>query len=297
MLMVTGSFAESLIQPLHPVGGVDRQKAKLGRMLFFDPTLSRDSTISCASCHKADRGWADERVVSLGVYGRKGRVNSPTVLNAVYNFKQFYNGRADTLKEQAKGPLHEAFEMDMDDALLQERLQANSEYKKLFHALYKDGITVDNVVDVIAEFEKRLTTSNAKFDRYLKSEATLTQEEKQGYKLFRVYGCITCHNGMNVGGNSFQKLGIVIAYENCYDDRFAITKRTFDKCVYKVPTLRNIEKTAPYFHDGSAKTLREAIKKMAYHNLGFELEDDDIKSIEAFLKTLSAELDPEVLND
>jgi len=283
--------AESLIQPLEPIKNIDHKKAELGKLLFFDPILSRDKSINCASCHKAEYGWADNKVVSVGVYNRKGIINSPTVVNAVYNFKQFWNGRADTLKEQAKGPIHTAFEMDMDNKTLEERLNKSSLYVQYFKKIYKkERVEFDDVIDAIAEYEKRLTTKDSKFDRYLKGKATLTKEEERGYTIFKTYGCITCHNGQNIGGNSFQKIGIVISYDDCYLDRYEITKREFDKCVYKVPSLRNISKTAPYFHDGSAKTLQDAIKVMAYHNLGFKPRQDDVESLEAFLKTFDADL-------
>jgi len=283
--------AETLIQALEPVKGLNTQKVKLGEMLFFDPEFSRDGTVSCASCHKPENAWADSRAVSIGVYGRKGKINSPTVLNAVYNFKQFWNGRADSLEEQIEGPIHQTFEMDMNAQLIEEKIKKNSFYKTTFLKIYgsKDNL-YKHFVDAIVEYEKSLTTPGAKFDRYLQGKVSLTQKEQKGYNLFRMYGCITCHNGVNVGGNSFQKLGIVIPYEDCYGDRYEVTNREFDRCVYKVPTLRNLEKTAPYFHDASAKTLKEAIQTMAYHNLGFEIDSDDVASIEAFLKSLSADV-------
>jgi len=284
-------LAESLIQPIQPIANIDHKKAELGKILFFDPSLSKDQKISCASCHKPQSGWADERKVSLGVYDRKGKVNSPTVLNAVYNFKQFWNGRAETLKEQASGPIHQSFEMDMDETEIEKRLNTNSMYQKLFYKVYHTKeIQYKDVIDAIVEFEKTLVTPQSKFDRFLDGKKTLSEVEQKGYLLFKKYGCITCHNGVNVGGNSFQKIGIVLPYENCFADRYEVTKKSFDRCVYKVPTLRNIAKTAPYFHDGSVATLQDAIKKMAYYNLGFELEDKDAQMIEAFLKTLSSDL-------
>jgi len=288
-------FAESLIQPLLAIKNIDFKKAELGKLLFFDPTLSKDRSVSCASCHKSDHGWADDRAVSIGVYNRKGIINSPTVVNAVYNFKQFWNGRVDTLKEQVSGPIHTRFEMDMTNKEVENRLEESDMYKKYFQEIYaKDKIDFNDVSDAIAEYEKSLTTKDSKFDLFLKGKSSLTKEEKKGYMIFRTYGCITCHNGMNVGGNSFQKIGIVIPYDDCYADRYEITKHEFDRCVYKVPSLRNISKTAPYFHDGSANTLQEAIADMAYHNLGFKPREEDLKSIEAFLKTLDADLKKEV---
>lgn len=291
VISISMLYGEALIQPIEEIKNINYKKAELGQALFFDPSLSKDKTISCASCHKTEHGWADDKRISIGVYGRKGKINSPTVLNAIYNFKQFWNGRVDTLYQQASGPLHQSFEMDIDKDTLQERLNHNLTYKAMFKEIYhKDVIVYKDIIDAIVEFEKTLTTPDSKFDRYLKHEISLSPLEKKGYTLFKMYGCITCHNGINVGGNSFQKIGIVINYKDCFLDRYEVTKKPFDKCVYKVPSLRNISKTAPYFHDGRARTLKDAISIMALHNLGFEIEEGDLKAIEAFLKTLDADL-------
>ena len=284
-------FAGDVILPITNKVDYDKQKAQIGQELFFDPILSKDKTISCASCHKPSHGWADDTKVSYGVGGAKGKINSPTVLNAVYNFKQLWNGGAKDLKDQVKGPIHNQHEMNMSNEQVEKRLNNNSRYKEEFKEVYHtDHISYDNVLDAISEFEKTLITPNSKFDKYLKGEVELTEDEKKGSVLFKSLGCVTCHNGTNIGGNSFQKIGIVIEYKNCFKDKYEITKREFDRCVYKVPTLRNIELTSPYFHDGSAKTLEGAIKKMSYHNLGFEIEDDKVKYIKAFLKTLTGEI-------
>ena len=281
-------LADSIIKPIPEKIKYNKQKAILGMYLFTDTRLSADKKISCMSCHKPNEGWADRRKVSIGVFGRKGRVNSPTVLNAVFNFRQFWNGRAKNLKEQVFGPLHTNFEMDMDKKEAEKTVNQIPFYKKLFKKIYhKDYITADMIADAIAEFEKTLITPNCKYDLYLKGKAKLTPKEMRGKILFKRYGCITCHNGVNIGGNSFQKMGLIIPYENCYDDRYEITHNPADKCVYKVPTLRNIELTAPYFHDGSSKTLKDAIKKMGYYNLGVILKPDEIDAIEAFLKTFT----------
>jgi cytochrome c peroxidase len=174
---------------------------------------------------------------------------------------------------------------------IEQRLNVDTKYQQDFEKVYhKKTIDFDEVVDAIAEFEKTLITPNSKFDQFLKGKVKLTKDEQKGYLLFETFGCITCHNGMNIGGNSFQKIGIVIKYDNCYKDKFEVTKRKFDRCVYKVPTLRNIELTSPYFHDGSAKNLDEAIQKMSYHNLGFEIDNSEVQYIKAFLKTLTGTL-------
>ncbi|GAB6074309.1 cytochrome-c peroxidase [Nautilia lithotrophica] len=288
-------YGEKLIEPIPEKIEYNKQKAELGKLLFFDPILSKDKTISCASCHNPTQGWADRRKVSIGVYGKKGRIQSPTVLNAVFNFRQFWNGRAKDLKEQISGPVHNSVEMDMNEKIVEERLNKNPFYKKLFKKVYHtDKITYDMVVDAIAEFEKALITPDSKFDLYLKGKTKLTPLEEKGYILFKKYGCVTCHNGINIGGNSFQKMGTIFPIKECIGDRYEISHAKFDKCIYKVPTLRNIALTAPYFHDGSAKTLEEAVEKMAYNNLGFKIDKKDVKAIVAFLKTLTGKT-PEIM--
>ncbi len=284
-------YAFNLITPIPEHIKIDKQKAKLGKYLFMDSRLSADKKVACISCHKPNEGWADKRRVSIGVFGKKGRVNSPTILNAVFNFRQFWNGRVKSLKEQVFGPLHTTFEMNMSKKDVEKFVNKNSFYKKLFKKIYHTNyITADMVADAIAEFEKSLITPNCKYDLYLKGKAKLTPLEMRGKILFKKYGCITCHNGVNIGGNSFEKMGLIIPYKNCIDDRYEITHNVLDKCVYKVPTLRNISLTAPYFHDGSAKTLKEAISNMGYYNLGIRLKLDEVKAIEAFLKTFTGEL-------
>jgi len=280
-------FAASIV-PIPENAPFNKQKAKLGELLYFDTLLSRDKTISCASCHNPSEGWADRRKVSIGVYGRKGFIQSPTVLNARFNFVQMWDGSCKDLKDQIKGPIHNPVEMDMSNELLEKRLNNSKKYKKLFKKIYHTNyITYDMVADAIAEFEKALYTPNSKFDLYLKGKAKLTKEEEKGYMLFKAYGCIICHNGVNIGGNSFQKMGAIHHLKDCKGDRYSLTHDPEDRCVYKVPTLRNIALTAPYFHNGSAKTLLEAVEKMGYYNLGINISKKDAKAIVSFLKTLT----------
>ena len=301
------SFFSYGFEPIKPIPlsvPYNREKAELGKLLFHDPILSRDKTVSCASCHDLYTKWGtDHRNVSIGVEGKKGNVNAPSVYNSYFNFRLFWNGRAKNLKEQAKGPLHNPVEMDMDKKTIEKRLKKIPVYKQLFKKIYGD-IRYEYVLDAIAEFEKALITPNSKFDKYLRCKEEgnkdckkiLTKKELEGYITFKKIGCISCHNGINVGGNSFQKLGVIFPYrwKPYYPDRYQITHKEEDKNVYRVPSLRNIECTYPYFHDGSVKTLREALKKMSYHNLGFELSDEEIDKIEAFLKTLTGKL-PEII--
>jgi cytochrome c peroxidase len=290
-------FAGSLIKPIPEKIEYNKQKALLGKLLYFDTNLSLDRTISCASCHIPKFGWADPRKVSIGVYGRKGSIQSPTVLNAVFNFRQFWNGRAKDLKEQMNGPFHNPVEMGMSNELLIKRVKENKKYVKLFKKIYHtDNITYDMIVDAIAEFETALITPNSKFDLYLKGKAKLSSIEKDGFLVFKKYGCITCHNGINVGGNSFQKMGVIYPLKECKGDRYEITHNPLDRCVYKVPSLRNIALTAPYFHNGSAKNLKEAIEIMAKKNLGMYFTEYEKKALEAFLKTLTGKT-PEIMRD
>ena len=297
LVFTAASFAAEPIQPLPQQVKVDMRKAQLGRKLFMDPLLSKDRSVACASCHSFKYGGADPRSVSIGIEGKKGNIQSPTVYNARYNFKQFWNGRADSLGEQANGPIHNPVEMGLNSTVIEKRLNADSEYRKMFHRVYgTPRITYTQAIDAIVAFEKGLVTPNSRFDRYLRGEVKLSAEERKGYRLFKAYGCVTCHNGINIGGNSFQKMGLFVPYERTKGtpDRYAVTKKGADRNVFKVPTLRNIALTAPYFHDASAKTLMGAIRTMSHHNLGVDISEEDAKAIVAFLKTLTGET-PKVL--
>ena len=283
-------LADNLIVPIPENAPFNKQKAKLGEILFFDPILSKDKTISCASCHNPSQGWADKRKVSIGVYGRKGIIQSPTILNSRFNFRQMWEGSCKDLKQQIHFPIHNTYEMDMTNKLIEKRLNASKKYKKLFKKIYhKNYITYDMVANAISEFEKALYTPNSKFDLYLKGKAKLSKSEQKGYMLFKSYGCIICHNGVNVGGNSFQKVGVIHPIKNCIGDRYSLTHNPADKCVYKVPSLRNIALTAPYFHNASAKTLLDAVEMMGYYNLGIKIPKNDAKNIVSFLKTLTGQ--------
>ncbi len=265
------------VEPILPIPQSiphDKAKAALGKKLFFDPILSRDYTISCASCHDFTKGGADARNVSIGIHHQKGSMNAPTVLNSVFNFTQFWNGRAKNLEEQALGPIHNPVEMGLSTTEATLRLQSNPAYSNAFSKITaRRTITASDISMMIAEYEKTLITPNGKFDLYLLKKGKLSPQEMDGYQLFKTLGCISCHNGVNVGGNSYQKMGAILPIErnSKIDDRYALTQREQDKNVFKVPTLRNIALTAPYFHDGSAATLHEAITKMSHHNLGIKL--------------------------
>ncbi len=293
LILNTFIYAVMPITPIPLHVKVNKQKALLGEKLFMDPILSSDKTVSCLSCHNIfTAGGADKRKFSLGVRRQEDNIHSPTVLNAVYNFKQFYNGRANNLTEQINGSLHNPIEMNMTNSLIEKRLNNSKYYKKLFLKVYKTKyITYKDVINAIVTFEDALTTPNCKFDRYLRGKTKLNKQEMSGYRDFKELGCITCHNGVNIGGNMMQKSGIFHAMINHqkYPDLYSITKNLKFKNVFKVPTLRNVALRAPYFHNGSAATLGIAVKRMGYYQLGTILSQKQITDIVLFLKTLTGQ--------
>ena len=282
--------ANELITPIPNNFTYDKQKAFLGKKLFHDLRLSANDTISCASCHIIEIGGDDNAKFSTGINGQVGNINSPTVLNSRYSLSQFWDGRAKDLKEQAIQPIHNPVEMGSSMNQVISKLKKDKEYKKLFLKSYRDGITANNIADAIAEFEKALVTPNSRFDKYLKGDKeAITSEEKEGFELFKSNGCISCHNGVNIGGNLYQKVGIAKQYSaNDNLGRYNITKKEKDKYFFKVPSLRNIELTAPYLHDGSKETLTKAVKFMTIYQLGKMPTDKEINKIVLFLKTLTA---------
>lgn len=267
---------------------IDQKVVNLGEELFFDPILSKNKDVSCFSCHY-DFG-SDSNTVSIGSGGKKGFVQSLSVFNTRFNIAHFWNGRAKDLKDQLKGPITQSHEMSMNIKAVEKRLQSSKKYTKLFYDVFNAKPTFDLISKAIVEFEKTLTTPNSKFDKFLRGETKLSKKEKAGYDLFNNYGCSTCHNGINLGGNSFQKFGSVIPYHYFtpkINDRYTITKDPEDIGVYKVASLRNVAKTAPYFHTGEISDLKSAISIMAYYNLGKVLTNNEIEAIESFLKTLT----------
>lgn len=298
LLVITNSYADGVITPIPLHENINIEKAKLGKELFLDTMLSRDNSTACVSCHNIYEGGADNRVVSEGFNGLKGDIQAPTILNAKYNFKQFWNGRANDLLEQADGPMRNPTEHNMDPKEVEKRINLSEKYKKAFENIYAVSyVKYALVLDAIVEFENALTTPNSKFDKFLRGEEKLTIEQQEGYTLFKQYGCITCHNGINIGGNSFQKMGTFIEYSAAvkFPDRSDISRNKEDVNVFKVPSLRNISLTAPYFHDGSAKTLKEALLIMSKHNLGIELSHEENDKIISFLETLTGEK-PKILD-
>jgi len=286
------------IQPVPQTLGADPQKAALGKLLFFDSRLSADNSISCAHCHNLDKyGGADPFKHSFGVEGREGLINSPTVFNSGLNFTQFWDGRSKSLEDQVDGPVQVHAEMASTWPQLLAKLAADSTFSSLFSRSYDTGLTQTNIKHAIAEYERTLLTPNSRFDRYLNGDQTaISADEKMGYSKFKEYGCTACHQGRNVGGNLFQVLGVMGDYfsdkqiENEADyGRFNVTGKEEDKFYFKVPSLRLVVLTAPYFHNGSYESLAEAIRTMAKYQLGREIPDEDIRSIIRFLYTLPGE--------
>ncbi|RLA70460.1 MAG: cytochrome B6 [Epsilonproteobacteria bacterium] len=289
-------FAAELV-PLPTSLKVDAKKVQLGKKLFLDPILSKDKKFSCMTCHNLLHNGADNSAYTKGIDEKKGHFNVPTVYNAVYNFRQFWDGRAKNLKEQALNPIINPVEMGNSMPVVLRDLKKNKEYSALFEALYDDGITEDNLAEVLAEFEKALITPNSPFDRYLNGDINaLNKYEIEGYRLFKTKGCISCHNGINIGANLYNKFGIYKDADSEELGRYNTTHREEDKYVFKVPSLRNVALTAPYMHDGRAKTLEDAVNIMTKYQLGRPMKKDDLLHIVEFLNTLTGEL-PEIVKD
>ena len=286
--------------PLPAMPDLDPRKVALGRRLFHDPRLSKNNTISCASCHNIQTmAGADGRKLSLGIEGALGKVNAPTVFNSGLNFKQFWDGRAATLEEQVHGPVTNSLEMGAQWPDVIAKLGQDADYVTEFKTSYGEGsITPDMITDAIAVFERSLVTPS-RFDRYLLGDKTaLTQREQEGYRLFKEHGCVACHQGVSIGGNMFQTMGKMADYfgdrGNITESdmgRFNVTKDDRDKYKFKVPGLRNVALTPPYFHDGNAATLEEAIQTMAKYQLGAAFTDEEVGLIIEFLKSLNGEYD------
>ncbi len=277
---------------------VTREKIELGKMLFFEPRLSASGIFSCNSCHNLGVGGVDGLETSIGHGWQKGPRNSPTVLNAVLNVAQFWDGRAEDLKAQAKGPIQAGVEMNSTPDRVIEVLTSMPAYKTKFADAFpneKDPVTFDNVARAIEAFEATLTTPAAPFDQYLEGKAdALTAQQKKGLELFMEKGCSACHNGVNVGGHDYFPFGVVQrpgADVLPPDDkgRFAVTKTADDEYVFRSPTLRNVALTAPYFHSGKVWELRQAVAVMGTSQLGATLTDEEIDAITAFLHALTGQ--------
>lgn len=302
------AYAQHALQPIPDSLATDIRKVTLGRKMYNEARISLDGTLSCATCHVIDQGGADSRGTrtSEGIYGQFGGINAPTVLNAAFNVEQFWNGRAHTLADQAAGPPVNPVEMgDQTWEQICERLKEDASLVAEFQSIYPEGITQATVTDAIAEYEKTLITPNDRLDQMLKGdENALTEEEKKGLAAFMDNSCAVCHVGKTLGGQSFETLGI---YEDYYaareqsnpdivyndDDKglAGFTGDTADLHRFKVPGLRNISKTSPYFHDGTQATIEDAVRAMFRFELGVkEAPESDVASISAFLRTLDGEI-------
>ncbi|MEL4428863.1 cytochrome-c peroxidase [Shewanella mangrovisoli] len=295
MAMLGGHYAVAAepIEVITPAKITEPEKVELGKMLFFEPRLSKSGFISCNSCHNLSTGGVDALPTSIGHHWQEGPINSPTVLNADFMLAQFWDGRASDLKEQAAGPIANPKEMGFTHELATETIASMPAYRARFAKVYGDDkVDIDRLTDAIAAFEKTLITPNSPFDQYLlgKQDA-ISSEAKAGYQLFKDKGCVSCHNGPAVGGTMFMKMGLIKPFHtnNPAEGRKGVTGKEADKYVFKVPTLRNIELTYPYFHDGSVWTLEEAVNTMADIQLGQKLTDKETKEMVAFLNSLTGE--------
>ncbi len=295
------------VRPVELATDVDAAKAALGFALFHDPRLSVDNTVSCATCHALETAGVDNHQYSHGVNDQLGGVNAPTVYNAVYNFVQFWDGRAKTLADQAAGPPLNPVEMASEsfDQIIA-KLAADKDFAKAFKTVYTDGLTEANITDAIEEFERTLITPNARFDKWLRGDdSALTADELIGYELFKKYDCATCHVGPNLGGQSYELMGLRRHYfadrglelTNEDNGRYKETQIERDRHRFKVPGLRNVEHTWPYYHDGTRETLEDAVRDMGIYQSGVELTSTEVDQITAFLKTLTGEYQGKLLTN
>lgn len=285
--------AQEPVSPIEPVKEINLAMVELGKKLYFDPRLSKSGFISCNSCHNLSMGGTDNLKTSIGHNWQQGPINAPTVLNSSMNLAQFWDGRAADLQEQAGGPIANPGEMAFTHTLAIEVLESIPAYVTEFTQVFgPDCINIEQVTEAIAEFEKTLVTPNSRFDQWLLGNAqAITAEELAGYQLFKNSGCVACHMGPALGGTSFQKMGLVEPYQtkNTAEGLAAVTGKDEDRFKFKVPTLRNVELTYPYFHDGEAATLSEAVDIMGRLQLGRKYEKTEIDQIVAFLKTLTGD--------
>lgn len=307
--LAAAEFANEPIRPIPDSFPYDPQKAALGELLYSDTRLSADGTVSCATCHGLNTAGVDNKRYSEGIDGQKGGVNAPTVYNACFNFVQFWDGRAATLAEQAGGPPLNPVEMgcsSFDEIVA--RLSADKAFVRSFTEVYPEGLSQATITDAIAEFEKTLITPNSAFDRYLKGDSTaMTDEQKEGYDLFKKYDCATCHAGVIMGGQTYELMGQRANYFEDRDltlksgltdgdnGRWAQTKVERDRYRFKTPTLRNVALTYPYYHDGSVETLDQAISMMAKYQVGRSMPEKDVAKVKAFLEAQTGEYQGKLL--
>lgn len=297
------ALAASVVTPIPSHVEVDVRKAALGEKLYNDRRLSGDDTLNCASCHDLAKGGTDQLPVSVGIRGQKGGINAPTTFNALWQYKNFWDGRAKDLQEQAGGPPLNPVEMGATWEGIVAKLNGDKVFTAEFTAVYPQGFGADSITDAIAEYEKTLFTPNSRFDRYLSGQpGALPANEQHGWQRFQELGCATCHSGKLLGGTSFELMGREGDYfadrgrpTDADLGRYSHTKNDADRHFFKVPTLRNVALTFPYFHDASAPDLASAERTMAKYQLGVKLSDGDTADIEAFLRSLTGELQGKAL--
>lgn len=294
---LVANMNSDVVTPLPQQIQLNDKQVELGRRLFFDTRLSQDNTVSCAHCHPISNYGVDSQRVSVGIHGQLDTANAPTVLNSGFNFRQFWNGRAATLEDQAAQQVINPLEMGTSWPLVIDKLSQDAQLDALSKQAYGKSIDKSVVLAAIATFERSLITPNAPFDRYLRGDKTAISAQAQaGWQLFQQLGCVSCHQGMNVGGNMYEKIGVMNNFFNGRPlqpvdyGRYTVTHEEQDKFKFKVPSLRNVAKTAPYFHDGSAATLPKAVNTMARVQLGLTLTPQQADEIVAFLKSLTGTL-------
>ncbi len=272
----------------------NKAKYNLGKKLFFDPNLSSDKTVACVNCHLLELGGADGNIVSPGVDDTIGVINSPSIFNTKFNISQDWTGEYPTIVGRTKMAFLSEIEMNGDVEKSIKYIKSNIDLNNEFLKVYGSYKNQDDMFDAIAYYVEHLTTPNSRFDKFLKGNTkALNKDEIKGYKLFKNYGCASCHNGVNIGGNMYQRFGIFDVHNINRDEnlgRYNITKKDIDKYVFKVPSLRHVVKTSPYLHHGEIDDLQEVIKEMGEHQLGINIPLDDIVRIELFLKTLDGDI-------
>jgi cytochrome c peroxidase len=293
--VVASDLSHEPIEPLPQVTPGDKRVVALGKRLFHERKLSRTNEVSCATCHPISQGGADHLVTSIGINGKTGVINTPTVFNSHLNFRQFWDGRAKSLSQQMDGPLLNPIEMGNTWDNILATLHRDKTLVVEFNAAFRDGLTKGNIRASLVEYQRSLTTPDSPFDRWLRGDqSAISAEVKEGYRLFKVYGCSSCHQGRLAGANLYQKMGIV---EDYFKDRgnitvadyglFNVTGKEDDRFVFKVPSLRNVALTSPYLHDGSQQSLAQVVTIMGYYQLGRNIPESDASKIVAFLHSLT----------